>query len=560
MMMYEINWLELARPVAFFPQKPPEEDLPPGAWAAVWAEGKKWLMLNRQGNISQVVPLSREVLQHKIMPQVAGGATVLLIINGKPFGLLNAQIIIEELWAQKQRAQAFWETLLEVTGEAVTVIDADHKVLCWNDKAQQLYKIKREDIAGLDIRGFFTSLVVTTQLRQTLSDTETVRDRYHQPMLGAHVMINAAPVKCGDKLVGAIASEREITQTMRLANELARRQSQLRDLKSEISKINRPTDAFSRIYGQSAALQTVLDMAKRIANTDVSILLRGESGTGKELFAEAIHKAGRRGQGPFVVINCGAIPVSLFESELFGYLPGAFTGADKKGRKGMFDAADHGTIFLDEIGELSLDMQVKLLHVLQSQRFTRVGGGEPVSVDVRLISATHRDLEQMIQEGSFREDLYYRLNVVSLEIPPLRDRREDISQLAYLFIQEFCARQGLPLKHLAPEVINYLLSYNWPGNIRELRNVAERMVALSDGGQIQAEHLPSTLRYQRDEQAEAPAGGLTKYADKVEQKTIMLVLDKTQGNRAKAAALLGIPRSTLYYKMNKYGISRRYGQ
>jgi transcriptional regulator with PAS, ATPase and Fis domain len=474
--------------------------------------------------------------------------------------LLNAAIVIEALAAQKQRAEAFLATLLEVTGEAVTIIDAEHKVLGWNEKAQKLYKIKRNDIVGLDIKNFFTSLVVTTQLQRALSDTKVVRDRYHQPMLGTHVMINAAPVKSGGQLVGAIASEREITQTMRLSNELARSHSQLQDLKSEISKISRPADAFSRIYGQSAALSSVLDMAKRIANTDVSILLRGESGTGKELFAEAIHKAGSRGKGPFVVINCGAIPVSLFESELFGYLPGSLTGTDKKGRKGKFDEANHGTIFLDEIGELSPDMQVKLLRVLQNQRFTRVGGGEPVKVDVRLVSATHRDLEEMIKEGSFREDLYYRLNVVSLEIPSLRERREDISQLAYLFVREFCTKQGLPLKHIDPEVINYLVGYNWPGNIRELRNVAERLVVLSEGGQIKAEHLPSLLRYQHGEHAAALAEGLGNLSAKTERRAIERALRQTQGSRSKAAALLGISRSSLYYKMRKYGIEKGYGK
>jgi len=450
--------------------------------------------------------------------------------------------------------QAYFETLLKVTGEAVTVIDADHIVLGWNDKAQQLYKIKREDILGLDIKDFFTSLVVTSQLQQALSETESVRDKYHQPMQGAHVMINAAPVISGGKPVGAIASERDITQAMRLTNELARSVSREQNLKSEINKINRPADAFSRIYGQSAALQETIELAKRIANTDVSILLRGESGTGKELFAEAIHKAGSRGNGPFVVINCGAIPATLFESELFGYLAGSFTGADKKGRKGKFDEADHGAIFLDEIGELSPDMQVKLLHVLQNQRFTRVGGGQPVEVNTRLICATHRNLEQMIQEGSFREDLYYRINVVSLEIPPLRERREDISQLAYLFVQEFCAREGLPPKHIAPEVINYLVGYNWPGNIRELRNVAERMVVLSEGGLILAEHLPPLLRYKREQQAAVLKGGLTKLTEKTELRAIENTLKQTQGNRTKAAELLGISRATLYYKLKKYGI------
>ena len=554
--MIKIDWAELAEPVTVLTMEPQGKTLSAQIGIGVWKQGKRWFVRENQGSVNEAVVITQDVAEEKILANMAGGDTVLLLKDGEPCGLLNARIVIEGLAEREQRAQAFWETLLEVTSEAVTVIGADHKVLGWNDKAQQLYKIKRKDIMGSDIKDFFTSLVVTSQLQQALSDTETVRDKYHQPMQGAHVMINAAPVISCGKVVGAVASEREITQTMRLANELARSNSQVQNLKSEISKISRPTDAFSRIYGQSAALQTTVDLAKRIANTDVSILLRGESGTGKELFAEALHMAGSRRQSPFVVINCGAIPANLFESELFGYLPGSFTGADKKGRKGKFDEADHGTIFLDEIGELSPDMQVKLLHVLQNQRFTRVGGGEPIEVDVRLVCATHRDLEEMIREGSFREDLYYRINVVSLEIPPLRERREDISQLAYLFVQEFCTKQGLPVKHIAPEVINYLVGYNWPGNIRELRNVAERMVVLSEGGQILAEHLPPLLRYKREQQAATLSGGLPKLSEKTERRAVEMALKQTQGNRTKAAQLLGIPRSTLYYKIKKYGIEK----
>ncbi|MCL2496678.1 MAG: sigma 54-interacting transcriptional regulator [Clostridiales bacterium] len=552
--MAKIDWLELVRPVAVLSAKPRGKKLPSEAWATVWPQGEKWLMQDKQGVVSEITLLTEDEAQDNIMPLIAGGGTALLFKDDKPYGLLNAQIAIMGLAEQKDIAQSFLSALMEISDEAVTIIDEHETVLGWNDKAQQLYKIKREEIQGHNIHDFFSSLVVTKQLHNAISAAGAVRDRYHQPMRGAHVMINAAPVFSGDKLLGAISSERDITQTMRLANELARSHVQVRDLQSEISKINRPSGAFNRIYGQSASLSSVLDIAKRIANTDVSILLRGESGTGKELFAEAIHKESRRGDRPFVVINCGAIPANLFESELFGYLPGSFTGADKKGRKGKFDEADHGTVFLDEIGELSPDMQVKLLRVLQNQQFTRVGGGEPVKVDVRLISATHRDLEAMIKEGGFREDLYYRVNVVSLEIPPLRERREDISQLTALFVREFCGRQGIAVKHIAPEVINYLLGYGWPGNIRELRNVVERMVVLSEGGHIAAEHLPPSLRYQREEPEALPAGGLNGLTAKMQRRAIEQALKKTQGSRGKAAVLLGISRGTLYYKIKKLGI------
>ena len=551
--MASIDWAELARPVVLCSAKPREKKLPVEAWAAVWPQGHKWMMADKQGGVCEITPVAENRTQD-IMPLIIKGGAVLLFKGDKPYGMLNTHIVIMGLAEQKEVARSFLGALMDITDEAVTIIDEHDTVLGWNDKARQLYKIKREDIVGQDIHDFFSSLVVTKQLQNALSAASTVRDKYHQPLRGVHVMINAAPVFSGDKLLGAISSEREITQAMRLANELARSHVQVRDLQSEISKKNRPAGAFNRIYGQSTALASVLDIAKRIANTDVSILLRGESGTGKELFAEAIHKESRRGDKPFVVINCGGIPANLFESELFGYLPGSFTGADRKGRKGKFDEANNGTIFLDEIGELSPDMQVKLLRVLQNQQFTRVGGGEPVKVDVRLISATHRDLEAMIKEGGFREDLYYRVNVVSLEIPPLRERREDISQLTALFVREFCGRQGIAVKHITPEVINYLLSYGWPGNIRELRNVAERMVVLSEGGHITAEHLPPLLLYQREETAGLPAGGLNGLTEKMQRRAIEQALKRAQGNRGKAAVALGIPRSTLYYKMKKYEI------
>lgn len=357
---------------------------------------------------------------------------------------------------------------------------------------------------------------------------------------------------------GAVTAERDITETMRLSNELARSNTRVDHLRREIDKYSRGNDSFDLITGNSQALLAVVDMARRIANTDVSILLRGESGTGKELFAEAIHKSGRRHDQPFVVINCGAIPANLFESELFGYQPGAFTGADRKGHKGKFDEANHGTLFLDEIGELPLDMQVKLLRVLQNQQFYRVGGGDPVKVDVRLISATNRDLQQMVEDGQFRDDLYYRINVVSLELPPLRDRKEDIPLLVYQFLREVCLKQGISVKQLQQEVLTCLMNYSWPGNVRELRNVIERLVVLTEGNEITQDLLPATIKLGEEyRETGLAAGGLQLAADKAEKTMLIQALTVCQGDRSRAANYLGIPRSTLYYKLKKYGIQKK---
>jgi len=477
----------------------------------------------------------------------------------EPVGEQNAAEIIAKLREENELLIAAVEALLSIPNESICAIDQNGVLTMWNEQMEQRYKIKASEALGRYITDFFSNLIITKVQDNALSSGKPIRDRYHQPVLGQHVLINAAPIMSGDRVLGALTSEREITETMRLSNELARSHTQVNNLKKEIDKFNRPTDAFDLIYGRSPALTTVVEMAKRVANTNVSILLRGESGTGKELFAEAIHKSGSRHDKPFVVLNCGAIPANLFESELFGYAPGAFTGADKRGHRGKFEEANHGTLFLDEIGELPLDMQVKLLRVLQNQRFYRVGGGDPIEVDVRLLSATNRDLARMIEEGRFRDDLYYRINVVALEIPPLRERKEDISQLIYLFLREFCLKQGIAVKHIDPEVIIYMMNYSWPGNIRELRNVVERLVVLSDSGGIHVDDLPGLIKYGESGGDEVFPGLLADIKDRAERDMIIQALEKTHGDRSRAARLLGVPRSTLYYKLHKYQIGGKAG-
>ena len=482
----------------------------------------------------------------------------LLVLDGndQPCGLATRSGVSRYLFAAAKRSVAALEALLSTSSESICAIDEQGIVRMWNHPAEQRYKIARGEIIGRDVQDFFSNLLITKVQHNAMSSGKPVRDRYHQPMLGEHVLTNASPIVFGQEVLGAVTAERDITETMRLSHELARSNTRVSNLKREIDKYNRSTDYFDAITGQSPALTDVVDMARRIANTDVSILLRGESGTGKELFAESIHKSGKRYGQPFVVINCGAIPANLFESELFGYQPGAFTGADRRGRKGKFDEANHGTLFLDEIGELPLDMQVKLLRVLQNQRFYRVGGGEPIEVDVRLISATNRDLNKMIEEGRFRDDLYYRINVVTLELPPLRERKEDIGQLAHQFLREVCLKQGIPVKHLEPEVLSYLTNYPWPGNVRELRNVIERLVVLSDGNYITIGDLPGQIKYTYGEEQIGDCG-LQGAADKAERSIIIQALDSCHGDRSRTAKLLGIPRSTLYYKMNKYGLMQK---
>jgi len=483
-----------------------------------------------------------------------GKALVVVDDHKKPVGVIDSAHLSAIVWDQMRRLECFMSSLMDTVNEAVTIIDDQNVVVGWNRRAEELYRIPGKTIVGQEINRFFSSLVVTHVISKDIVKKKGVRNNYHQPVPGTHVLINASPIIYRDQAVGSVCSERDITETVRLHNELSKASSEVRQLKNEITKIHKPDNAFQKICGHSKKLQETVALAQRVASTNVSVLIRGESGTGKELFAEAIHNESPRRGKPFVIINCAAIPAPLFESELFGYQSGAFTGADRKGRQGKFEIAHQGTIFLDEIGELALDLQVKLLRVLQNKCFYRVGGSDPVDVDVRVIAATHRDLEQMIADGTFREDLYYRINVVSVEIPPLRQRKEDIPELIYLFIREFCHQQNRDMVQLAPEVMTTLLNYPWPGNIRELRNVVERMVILAEDNMILEDHLPSTIRYRKFTAPDLTDATLTDITDRTEREIILQALEGAGGDKSKAAKKLGIPRSTLYYKMKKFDI------
>ena len=484
------------------------------------------------------------------------GETAVLVDLGKvPQGVIDTSILTTLMWEEIRRLSGSVSILMDTVNDAVTVIDQNNTVIGWNKKAEDLYGIAGKTIVGENIQDFFSSLVVTHVINTDLPKKKIIRENYHQPLPGTHVLINASSITSGDKVIGSVCAERDITEIVLLHNELSKASSEVRQLKKEITKIHRPDTAFRKIAGHSKGLQKTVSLARRVANTNAAVMIRGESGTGKELFAEAIHEESSRHNNPYVVINCGAIPATLFESELFGYQPGAFTGADRQGRQGKFEAAHRGTVFLDEIGEMPLEMQVKLLRVLQNKCFYRVGGNDLVEVDVRIIAATHRDLEQMISEGSFRKDLYYRINVVGIEIPPLRLRKEDILDLIYLFIREFCLQQERDLVQMAPEVMPFMLNYPWPGNVRELRNVVERMVILAEEDLILEDHLPETLRFQKYTHAISDQKStLTDITDRAEREIILQALEGYSGDKSKAARKLGVPRSTLYYKMNKFNM------
>jgi len=344
--------------------------------------------------------------------------------------------------------------------------------------------------------------------------------------------------------------------------EVSRRALDKKKLKREVSYLRSEVvklSGFSNIVGRSRKMQEVMQLVERICLTDSNVLIGGESGTGKELIARTIHSGGSRRDGPFIPVNCAAIPRELLESEFFGHEKGSFTGAQGR-RIGKFELANGGILFLDELSTLHLDLQAKLLRVLQEREFTRVGGNKPVRIDTRVISATNQDLKELIKEGKFREDLYYRLNVLPIQLPPLRERKGDIPILVQFILEKIAYRLNRPVVDLAPEAMEYLKNYRWPGNIRELENLLERLVAFCPGNKpIDEQDLPNEIVFPETEvhRSVKNTKGLLDARSRFEKMYILSALRKASWNQSEAARALGIHRNTLIKKIQALGLSTR---
>ncbi len=343
-----------------------------------------------------------------------------------------------------------------------------------------------------------------------------------------------------------------IAQALKVQRSVEAERRRLLDENIHLQQELRERYDFSNIIGTSGPMRQVYEQVSQVARTNTTVLIRGESGTGKELIAHAIHYNSLRARKPFIKVSCAALPDTLIESELFGYEKGAFTGAQAR-KKGRFEMAEGGTLFLDEIGDLNLSTQVKLLRVLQEREFERLGGAETVKVNVRLIAATNKDLEQAIAEGGFREDLYYRLNVFAIFVPPLRERKPDVLLLADHFLEKYAREHGKNIKRISTPAIDMITAYHWPGNVRELENCIERAALVCDGHAVHGHHLPPTL------QTASASGTVTRLSmtaaiEAYEKDLILDALKTTRGNRARAAALLGTTERILGYKVKKYAI------
>jgi len=384
----------------------------------------------------------------------------------------------------------------------------------------------------------------------------------------------AVPIKSGGKVIGVLSADRELSKKdslddytrflnmvatliansfsleRKVVEEKKNLEEEKRALEAELRRVYEKLHV-EGIVGRSREIISVLELVHRVAPTNATVLLRGESGVGKEVFARAIHFLSPRADKPFIAINCGAIPENLLEAELFGYEKGAFTGAYSS-KKGKFELANGGTLFLDEIGELPLQLQVKLLRAIQEKEIERLGGSKPVKVDVRIIAATNRDLESMVREGKFREDLYYRLNVVPIFIPPLRERREDIPVLVQHFLEKFKKEYNKEVS-ISPEVMDAFIGYEWKGNVRELQNVVERMVILDADGVLTEEDLPPEIRNRKVKSAPTPSLNGESIWD-VEKRLIEKALEESDFVIKEAAKKLGMTPRQVSYRIQKYGI------
>ncbi|WP_195267043.1 sigma 54-interacting transcriptional regulator [Eubacterium sp. 1001713B170207_170306_E7] len=375
-----------------------------------------------------------------------------------------------------------------------------------------------------------------------------------QKIGGSYMIASRIPVYKNGKIIGVVGKVdfRNITDLDNLNHKITAMERELQGYKNELNKANQSKYTLDSIIGNSPAIISVKDLARKAAHSDSSILITGESGTGKELFAHAIHHESSRACQPFVKINCGAIPSELLESELFGYEGGSFTGAEKGGKIGKFQVAAGGTIFLDEIGELPVSMQVKLLRVLQEQEIERIGSSEPVKIDVRVITATNRSLPEAVASGHFREDLFYRINVINLQVPPLRERLSDLPLLCSRFIDKYAYKFGKKARRLSPGALRLLQSYDWPGNVRELENIIERALNIMENEDtILPAHLPHFISDDSD------TGDMLPLKDALEQTERSLIarcLVQTGGNKSKTSELLQLNRTTLYEKIKKYNL------
>ncbi|QZY56080.1 sigma 54-interacting transcriptional regulator [Crassaminicella profunda] len=459
---------------------------------------------------------------------------------------------VTEALENEKNASEILRTIIDKAYEGIIVVNEKGYITMINEPYAKFLGGNKKDIIGRHA----TEIIDTTRLHIVVkTGKEEIGEL--QKVRGKHIVVMRTPIYKKGKVVGAIGKImfKDIQEVNVLASKINQIEHELEYYKDALKQVSGTKYNFDNIIGVSNKLKETKYLAEKATHTNSNVLIRGESGTGKELFAHAIHAASNRAMGPFIKVNCAAIPAELLESELFGYEEGAFTGAKRGGKIGKFELANGGSIFLDEIGDMPQSMQAKLLRVLQEKEVERVGGTKNIPLDVRIIAATNRNLEEMVEKGEFREDLYYRLNVMSIYIPSLRERIDDLEPMIKYLLKKISAQVGNYVTKISKEAINYLKNYDWPGNVRELENVLERAINLVDyGKEIQMNHLPMHIRKTEVSMKTRGDKDLKSILDEVEKEAILDCLKRVNGNRTKASKILNISRSSLYEKLWKYGI------
>ncbi|WP_141993314.1 sigma 54-interacting transcriptional regulator [Bacillus sp. B4EP4a] len=451
--------------------------------------------------------------------------------------------------------------------DGIVISDKDGIIIHQNPSYEQITGLSAKDCIGRSLKDLVDEGVIdaSASLKALKENKEvTILQKINT---GAIVLVSAAPIRNKNGEIEKIVNNvRDLTQLNTLEAEIQHLEKQNKQINEELEILKEQNDPKLSIIAHSDIMKDALDRALRVAQIDSGVLIQGASGVGKEKIVELIHRHSFRKDYPLIKINCGAIPESLLESELFGYESGSFTGANQKGKAGLFEAANHGTIFLDEIGEMPLQLQVKMLRVLQDHEITRVGGTKTIPVDIRIIAATHRDLSEMITNGEFREDLYYRLNIIPIKIPPLKERKEDIIPLIYHFLNHINHKYGINRK-FSNDALNAFTNYEWPGNVRELQNLVERIALMSQNPEIDLNDLQKELRFHDNLQfsLETSPSDSPKFSSNVEPLKDLLesfeakIIRDTVKNFPsirKAATALKVDQSTLVRKMQKYKITK----
>jgi len=446
-------------------------------------------------------------------------------------------------------------SILEGSFDGVLVTDGEANVLMVNKSYERITGLKKEDMIGRNMRDMLNPVYMKNSVALLAIEEKKPVSMHHTTKHGRNIIVTGTPIfdETG-KITKTVVNARDISEIYELRQELIKAREMEKIYFNQLQKTTK-NDKGRDLVVAGEAIQKIFGLADKLGNFNTTIMITGESGVGKEEIAKYIHDGGAKRGGPFIAVNCGAIPENLLESELFGYAKGAFSGASAEGKKGLFEAADGGTIFLDEIAEMPLILQVKLLRVIETFEITRVGSTEPVPVNSRIVVSTNKNLEKEVADGAFRKDLFYRLNVVQIVVPPLRERQEDIAPLALSFLRRYNSKYGQN-KKLTYDVIKEMEQYSWPGNIRELKNTIERMVIVRNNEYLQILDLPwfneeTTAEYEPDK----TEASLNEAMDDFEKKILSEAMKK-YGSTRKMADVLKVDQATIVRKIKKHGLNR----